>query len=278
VVLDLPVRYRARLDARSWLQRIALLTGGYEPETVRFLVAIHRPGYLLDIGANVGLIAIPFALLAKTKVHAFEAVRDNFLAMQENIRLNGLNEFITVHAKALGDMERDVEIQVEGDLLAGQGTGTANIMADGSTYRCVRQALHVNKLDDLSLPPGCTTIKVDTDGYDLKVLQGADRFIAANRPIIHGEFDAHCMGWHRQGIQDVVAWAASANYRVLYKNEAGEFESRRPPNYFRDALLVPREIERSWQVTGIHYPRPGAGIVSGDEVQVEDRAQQAAER
>jgi FkbM family methyltransferase len=242
VTLTSPARYRARLDAGSWLQRIAALTGGYEADTVRFLARIHRTGYLLDVGANVGLIAIPFALLTGARVYAFEAVRDNFLAMAENIRLNGLEGSITARDMALGDEQRDVEIQVEGDLMAGEGTGTANIMADGSTWKCVRQPLHVHRLDDLGLEPGCTTIKIDTDGYDLKVLQGAREFVASNRPVIYGEFAAHCMGWHGQTIEDVIGWARDAKYRILYKAPDDTFTRERPPKYSQDILLIPAEV------------------------------------
>ena len=36
-----PVPFRARLDLQSWLQRVAFITGGYEGDTVRFLMQLH---------------------------------------------------------------------------------------------------------------------------------------------------------------------------------------------------------------------------------------------
>lgn len=238
--LSKPVAYLARLDLHSWLQRLAFVSGGYETRTVHLLLRLwksHTRGYLLDIGANIGLISIPFALLARSaKVIAVEAVVDNHRALTHNIALNNLVGRVTALNVALGDQEKTVDIQVEGDLRNGEGTGTANIMPDNSTYECERIPLQLQTLDDLYesgiLPKGCSIIKIDTDGYDLKILQGGKRFLAENRPIIFGEFAAHCLAWHGQSHDDVRDFAGSCGYST--HNYAGTFSE--------DLLLTPTEL------------------------------------
>ena len=253
-----PTEYVAELDLHSWLQRIAFLTGGYEADTVRFLLRLQEShgsdGYLLDVGANIGLISIPFVLLSladerarETKevvAIAIEAVPDNYQALQINVALNQLGHHLSVHQVALGETAKTIEIQVEGDLEAGQGSGTANILPDGSTYECVRQTLALHKLDDIGLPPGCSVIKIDTDGYDLKVMQGSTEFLKSERPVIFGEFSAHCMAWHGQTLNDVMEFATANDYLVLEKLPSMWKFSKalNAQAFLQDLLLVPDEL------------------------------------
>jgi FkbM family methyltransferase len=251
-----PVRFNAQLDLHAWLQRVAFLTGGYEEDTVEFLLELHtrdgRDGYLLDVGANIGLIAIPFAKgvpARKPSVIAVEAVPDNVAVLRRNLAINHLQEAVPVIPFGLGATGGSVQIQVEGDLRSGEGTGTANILPDGSTYDCVRQEIVIRTVDELAdsgeLPEGCSVIKIDTDGYDLKVLEGATRFLGRNRPIIFGEFSAHCLGWHGQSIADVVAFATASGYAV-WQRELPSWRFRvytadNAAGFVQDLLLVPDE-------------------------------------
>jgi len=259
--LKRPAEFRVRLDLHSWLQRIAFLSGEYEGGTARFLVALHaatgRRGPLLDVGANVGLIAIPAAMLLDRRGHGIEgepraicveAVRANVVALRENLRLSGTEHFISVLGDALGEEEKVVEIQVEGDLRDGEGSGTANILAKGSTFQCERIPLKVTTLDALfgegRLPTSCSVMKIDTDGYDLKVLQGGRRFLREARPVIFGEFSAHCMRWHGQSLGDVVATAEALSYEVWRRENGGGWAFSKDLGaspFIQDLLLVPSE-------------------------------------
>ena len=243
-----PLPYRAELDLHSWLQRIAFLTGGYEPDTTRFLDELYRSepgdGYLLDIGANIGLISIPFAKLSKgplPRVIAVEAVPDNVQALRRNIAMNALEDAIHLKATALGDVGGSASIQVEGDLAAGDGTGTASIVP--ARYGGVRQEISVATVDSLGLPAGCKVIKIDTDGYDLKILMGARAFLARERPVIYGEFAEHCLRWHEQSVTDVVTFAHDNGYLVWQRRSPSWSFSREvnPATFVMDLLLVPRE-------------------------------------
>ena len=259
-----PVRYRAQLDLGSWLQRLAFVTGEYESDTVTFLLRLREEvgtdGYVLDIGANIGLIAVPATLLMRTcsrgvrpSVVAIEAVRDNAAALRGNIARNRLETECLAIESAVGDEERAVEIQVEGDLREGQGSGTANIVADDSDYVCERIPLQLTTLDALAatsaLPAGCSVVKIDTDGYDLKVLQGGKGFIGTERPVIFGEFLAHCMRWHHQGLADVVSHCDGLGYAVWQRLPGGWSFSPGVNErvYEQDLLLVPREKEGRFQ-------------------------------
>jgi FkbM family methyltransferase len=248
--LRLPVPFDVLLDLHSWLQRVAFLTGGYEEDTVEFLLELRRmdgrDAALLDVGANIGVIAIPFVVASSASAIAVEAVPDNVTRLRTNIELNALGGKVQVVPFALGATAGTAQIQVEGDLHAGEGTGTANILPDGSTYECVRQEIVVRTLDQLvesgELASRCSVVKIDTDGYDLKVLQGGTRFLERDRPVIFGEFSAHCLAWHDQTIEDVAAFAREQRYETWYRTPlTWDFTREAPAKVDQDLLLIPAE-------------------------------------
>ncbi len=266
-ILRAPVRYRVRLDLHSWLQRLAYISGEYEASTVQFLIrireSIHNPGYVLDIGANIGLIGIPTALMIskspnalsfKPHVICIEAVPDNEKALRHNVTLNDAHEIISVIGTGLGEIPGKVDIQVEGDLKLGEGTGTANVLPVGSTmdpngkYECVKIPIQITTIDVLmhasALPGKCAVIKIDTDGYDLKILRGGREFLSQNRPIIYGEFAAGCLKWHSESIMDVVEFSKSIDY-LLWQRLPGKVfrftHSIDAKSYSQDLMLVPVE-------------------------------------
>ena len=267
-LLRVPIRYRVRLDLHSWLQRLAYVSGGYEADTVRFLVKLHentaKAGFILDIGANIGLIGIPAALIIRARhkdqsnkphVICVEAVPDNEKALRHNVALNEAQELISVIGTGLGEVPAAVDIQVEGDLKSGEGTGTANILPAGSTldpngtYECVRIPIQITTLDTLLrsgvLGGKCAVIKIDTDGYDLKILKGGREFLNRDRPVIYGEFAAHCLNWHGESISDVVEFARSLNYVVWPRLPGRDFKFTPAINttsYSVDLLMVPAEF------------------------------------
>lgn len=249
-----PVRFVARLDLHAWLQRVAFLTGGYEEDTVEFLLDLQRrggrDGYLLDVGANIGLIGIPFAKRAaprRPSVVSVEAVPDNVAVLQRNITANELDELVTVVPYALGAVPSIEQMRVEGDLLGGEGTGTASILTTGTTFECVRQEIAIHTLDALAaageIPDGCSVIKIDTDGYDLNVLLGGQQFLARNRPVIFGEFADYCLRWHDQTVADVASFAQAHGFAIWQrKMPSWRFTPWHPGAAFdQDLLLVPNE-------------------------------------
>lgn len=240
--LQLPVAYEAELDLYSWSQRIAFVTGGYEPDLVHFLAkaCAKRDGALLDIGANIGMITIPFARLTGRRVVAVEAVAGNAQVLRRNVARNGLAGRIEVVAAVLGDKPSQAFLHVEGDLDEG-GTGTANIVENKGSE--AHFAVAVTTLDSLSIDHPCCVVKIDTDGYDLKILQGATAFLARHRPVIFGEFAAPCLRWHGQTSADVVAFGAAYGYETWQRcTPSWTFSPAVDHAQFElDLLLVPSE-------------------------------------
>lgn len=257
VLLHQPRPFRVLLDLHSWLQRLALVTGGYEADTTTFLFRLWevsgRRGCCIDVGANIGLISIPLALAmreagaASPCVVAVEAVPENTDALRDNVQLNALQDVVWTVAAAVGESEGQAVIEVEGDLAPGEGTGSANILPRSRAQPERARTLLVTTLDALrnraSRWPPCSVIKLDTDGYDLKALQGASSLLARDRPVVFGEFSEHCLDWHGQGAADITAFAGSVDYEVWQKDRLSWRFSplTEKGGYDQDVLLTPRE-------------------------------------
>ncbi len=248
-----PTEYYANIDFHSLHERWAYLMSCYEEETVSFLARCYeKNGYFLDVGANIGLISVPFVKLTRTRdeslptVFCIEAVRSNFERLVGNIELNGMQGTIKPIGVGVGEREKTVEIQVEGNLRDGEGTGTANILAEATMHPCERIPLQITTIDHLieagELPIECSLIKIDVDGYDLKVLEGATRLLESSRPIVFGEFMSHCLAWHGQTHRDVVDFLEAFDYEVFSKmDNSWTFLNIGAKEADRDLLLVPKE-------------------------------------
>jgi FkbM family methyltransferase len=254
-----PIPYEMSLNLDCAHERLAYCINGYEEDTVIFLSKLWDPsGCFLDIGANIGLISVPFAMMAKSKAGAsslapttvaFEPVSSNFASLKLNVELNALTKEVQLVNAGVGSEDKTVAIQVEGDKTEGSGTGTANILPEDSTYACERQTINVARIDSLiaqeKIPKQCSLIKIDTDGYDFFALQGAVDLLRNSRPIVFGEFSAHCMKWHGHTMNDVKQFADALNYEILIRQSPGTawkfHRTTNFENFVQDAMMVPVE-------------------------------------
>jgi FkbM family methyltransferase len=183
---------------------------------------------------------------AAPMIYCIEAVSANVERLQHNIELNGLEETILAIAKGVGDIEKEVQIQIEGNLKEGEGTGTANILSDHSDHPAERVPLAITTLDNLIekglISREVSLIKIDVDGYDLNVLKGAKNMLSRSRPVIFGEFMEYCLAWHGQSYTDVIEYVTPLNYRVYKRENNGfMFSDKDFVGYSSDLLIVPEE-------------------------------------
>jgi len=152
-----------------------------EPETVEWLESCFRPGDVLyDIGANVG--AYSFVAHAITRgecaIYAFEPSAATYLALSQNIILNNFGRRIFPLQIALSD-----ETQLGTFRLSSTVPGAArheliheySSMSNTSTMPMIQTILSY-RLDDLIQQFALrhpTHIKLDVDGSELQILQGA---------------------------------------------------------------------------------------------------------
>ena len=260
VTLTRPLKYRMHLDMQCHHERMGLLMGGFEWETPEFFAHCYSgKGYVLNVGANMGLISVPLALLLRQKaphdqphVWSIEPMTSNFESLLHNIRLNQLEPSVSALKECVGHTEGEVEFVVESDLRDGEGTGNASIIAADSSMKCNRIKTSITTIDSLvasgKLPANCELMKIDCEGFEYNVLRGATSLLSGSRPVIFGEFFPHCLLRHGQRRAEVVEFMAGFEYlpfRAVPGKDLRFVEFTADTVTELDLLFLPREaVER----------------------------------
>jgi len=127
----------------------------------------------VDIGAHIGIYTVPYARIAK-HVYAFECSPKSFNYLCANIALNELHYKVTKYNTALG---------------ANTGTGTYYIRdpKDGGGNGLYSEGTDVVDTIEVPVQPldafhlnNIGIIKIDVEGYELQVIQGATETLKRN--------------------------------------------------------------------------------------------------
>lgn len=175
-------------------------TGLHEPGTIGVLQALIREGdTVIDVGAHIGLLSLPMATAVGSSgsVVLLEPAPRSAECLRRTIASNGLDARARVIEAAVSDEDGLVEYfpgvnSMMGTLVPGGHVGAP-------------QSVKSVSLDHL-LPPGMAVdlVKIDAEGYEIKVLRGMTRVIAENRDIfVIAEFGPYHL--EKFGI-DVGAW------------------------------------------------------------------------
>jgi hypothetical protein len=135
----------------------------YEEGFLDHIRSLDVAGVYVDVGAHLGTHTIWFAMQCpSTHVHAFEPIRRYARAVATNAELNGVAEKVTVHEIGLDDGRTDLAVHTSG--------------LEFPTAR----------LDDLVEEP-VAVLKMDVEGMEVRVLDGARRILERDRPEIFAE-------------------------------------------------------------------------------------------
>ena len=161
----------AKLAARRGMTGATgnIYCGLHEYVDMRFVLDLMRPGHLfVDVGANVGSYTILAAKVCGADVLAVEPGQEAGKALDRNIAVNGLDRQVTVARKALG--------AEHGTVLFTCGRDTTNrIATDADT---ATRTVEVTTLDALLEGRTPTLVKIDVEGHEEAVLEGAERTLA----------------------------------------------------------------------------------------------------
>lgn len=146
-------------------------TGTWAPELVALLRRLlgRDGGTLIDVGANVGLVAIPVLAGSGARCIAVEPAPDNLKHLIRNLAAHGLAERAEVHPVALWDVPGQVPME-----LSPHNSGDNRLAPTGGAGETVM--VPAGPLDALlegrPLAAPCV-MKVDTQGAEARVLAGA---------------------------------------------------------------------------------------------------------
>lgn len=150
-----------------------------EPDTIRWIDAMAADAVFWDIGANVGVYSLYAAARTRCRVVAFEPSAFNYVALARNVQLNALEDSVAALCVALGAQTRLGLMNLPSPAM---GMAMAQFGGRGETSPYWHGGAHVShatlgfSVDDFVArlqPPFPTHMKIDVDGLELAILQGA---------------------------------------------------------------------------------------------------------
>lgn len=171
-------------DLASFIDWTIFFYGAYERGVLAFLRDVARaagPGAVfLDIGANVGQHSLFMARHAAL-VHAFEPWPEVRARLERNLAANAITN-VAVHPCGLGDSGGDRQFYAP----ASANLGTGSFVPDVN-LNCATGTLPVMRGDE-AMAEFCVErvdlIKIDTEGFEVKVLAGLAGTLSRHRPLV----------------------------------------------------------------------------------------------
>lgn len=130
------------------------------------LHAIRSGELFVDVGANIGAYTVLAASIPGTRCAAFEPAPETFERLTENIRLNDFGSRVQANQLAVG-----VE---DGELVFTKGLDSVNHVVGPDDDAKERIAVPVKRLDTVLRDENPVVMKIDVEGYEMLVLQGAE--------------------------------------------------------------------------------------------------------
>lgn len=177
----------------------------YEADILEHVAPLVGTGVVVDAGANIGNhTAFLATFSAAARIHAFEPFPANVPLLRRNV---GGFHHVTIHPVALGARYGSVRMA-----LWSSNYGHAMVDAGGDI------AVEAMPLDAMELED-VTLLKVDVEGHERQVLDGARRTIDRWRPFILIE-DWPGRGYALPGYSVVASWPDHQTY--LYEATAND--------------------------------------------------------
>lgn len=182
----------------------------------RLFSLLHAGDVFLDVGANIGEICLHAAKrVGKTgKVWAFEPISINRENLKRNIALNPeIGDRIALFPFALGekDQQEIAFIHPRKD-----NNGMIRVKTSKSQEETFQTAL-VRSLDSFlaeKILPKIDGIKIDVEGYELKVLRGGKAGIQKNKPWLFIEVDDTNLKAQGDSAKALVQFLAEMDYSM----------------------------------------------------------------
>ena len=239
ILSRLAVQYGLRIPVKSSLRngmKVTSVLGDDVGETIR-ADACHEPvtcdavlgqlkkdSVFYDVGAHIG----QYSLLASPncrRVHAFEAVPTTFEYLQRNVKQNALLN-VTINNQAVSNRRGTVEIfEGSADNLGGSSL-IAPQQTSGRTYKvpCISLDEYVQNNEEPDV------IKMDVEGAEMMVLDGAAELLRQKRPVLAVEINAETLGRFGHTPEDLIGKLHALGYDLHSLEGAG----------YDNVLAIPR--------------------------------------
>lgn len=193
---------------------VALDFCSYEPKDFAMVRQLVAPGAtFVDLGANIGWYTVHVALAdPSARVIAVEPIPHSFRWLTRAVEQNALTNVTTLNAGVAaepGEMELWLDTGISGAASSAPSSGTEGLQ---------RLTCAAITIDDLVTDHGAVAgfVKIDIEGAELFALQGAERVLSEQRPIVFAEMLRKLtrpFGYHPN---DIIALMARHGYECFH--------------------------------------------------------------
>jgi FkbM family methyltransferase len=201
---------RLVLPARYWYRR---LRGRADPELTVLEGLVRRGSIAVDVGANIGEYTYALARHA-ARVVAFEPLPE-CLALIRAARLPN----VEIHPVALSSRAGSLPLHVPVAAELGEDTGKASFSRPEGAHRTVE--VPVRTLDEMRLT-NVSVIKIDVEGHEQPILEGARGTILRETPLLLIEIEQRHLA---NPIEEVLSAIEALGYAGYYLEGRGRFRS-----------------------------------------------------
>ncbi len=217
--------------------------GIYEQEVTWATDLLCREGMtVLDIGANAGFHTFRFARLvgSEGKVIAFEPMANAFARLNRNMVLNSYNNIILEKLAISNESKRNQVVDFRTSWLLDQpsfpqadNVAREKDVVDFITLDEYLREKQYNKVD---------LIKIDVDGYELKVIQGAIETLKLHKPFLLLEIGPKSMETVEDKATDLVSQLSDLGYEFYWYSPSKRKIKKYPSlDYFIESILYEGE-------------------------------------
>ncbi len=209
--------FKMRLDISDYMQW--LLYFGIETEPRDKLYSLVKKDMtIVDIGANIGETSMAFSRIAgpKGKIYSFEPDSNTFLHLEQHLHENNCNNVICVQT-ALGDKAGKLFLGHNEHNTAGNRISTES-----------GKEIVVDTADNYfskNPPERIDFIKIDVEGFELRVILGALATIKRYKPLLFCEAVDEFLRIQGSSTQELVALLEKLNYKLTNAYDGNEITS-----------------------------------------------------
>lgn len=217
--------------------------GGWEPETIDFIENNVKEGnYVIEVGANVGIQSLHLAKKVGNygRVFAFEPTEFGVSKLIKNCELNPeLSSQVRILKNLVTDGQHSTPIS----------TIRASWQTDQSRHKdeFINSNLAIS-IDEFIVEAQIMQLdilKIDVDGYDFKVLQGAQKSILKFKPLIYIELGEESLNEQGDSVKDIYNFLIRSGYEGYLAIN---------PNQIIDLDMTLNQLRTSTHVNAIFKP------------------------
>ena len=203
-----------------------VLHENWEEEETAFMARCLQPGDgMIDVGANIGVYAVQAASAVgpSGKIYAFEPNKKTFNMLDRTMHANGFSERCALYNAGLGARDTTGSFHL-----------SSHATNPGSSYISVEsgsQQISIHRMDSIEYERPIRFIKIDVEGFEYHVIEGAKATLAAHSPTILTEYFPRSLKEIGQvsGTR-YIELLESLGYRMTVFSTIGERESVTPLN------------------------------------------------